>query len=291
MTRLPTKLAELKAAGKPAYLNRHHRPSTRRAQDRTGFPAEKKDDTVTVSVPEDSTALITSDVGVTLGVTGHPAIDIRHALHGCKHNGPARKAKAAGIIQSMACGGQPALIANMGSPRRQVLEALEMETVANGCNLTLHSGGCKLPSRGVWDLLKLLKPTSDGGQLNKKGKYGPKAGNAGRYAKQYKPDRVIGLELGVSTANSIAAKVVDNGVAAAKRDLQAVEKLDDEEGFMLYGRLMTAADSMEMKGLPTSLTHGVAGKREDIEYSDESQAISEFESKKADGVNVVHRKL
>ena len=46
-------------------------------------------------------------------------------------------------------------------------------------------------------------------------------------------------------------------VATAKRDLRAGELLDGEGGFTVWGRLMPAADSLALGGLPLGLAHGV----------------------------------
>ena len=42
-------------------------------------------------------------------------------------------------------------------------------------------------------------------------------------------------------------------VATAKRDLAVGETLDGEGGFTVYGRLMPAADSLKLGGLPLGL--------------------------------------
>ncbi|KAH8888523.1 SAF domain-containing protein [Thozetella sp. PMI_491] len=237
--------------------------------------------------------------------------------------------------------------------------ALEMAAVANGCNLSPPSNGLRFPPCGVWDLPTVLKPESEGGQCEKKGtvevvscmekdgrwvfndlrwgvyvvieapgdyqkecfrQYGLKTDPTGRYAAQYKPYHLIGLELGVSIA-TIMCRGEPTGqtktwagdvVATAKRDLKAGEKLDGEGGFMVYGKLMTAEDSMAISGLPIGLAHGIVLKRDvkkdqglswdDVEYSDKAQAVAvrkemeaifkkEFLARtngKANGVNGVH---
>lgn len=73
-------------------------------------------------------------------------------------------------------------------------------------------------------------------------------------------------------------------VATAKRDLKAGEKLDGEGGFMAYGKLMPAEDSLAIEGLPIGLAHGLVLKRDvkkdaglswaDVEFSEKSQAVS-----------------
>jgi len=84
----------------------------------------------TTCITEDSIAAIASDaVEIVIDATGNPAAGIRHALACCRHGkhivmvnveadclaGPllARRARAAGIIYSLAYGDQPALICEM----------------------------------------------------------------------------------------------------------------------------------------------------------------------------------
>ena len=46
--------------------------------------------------------------------------------------------------------------------------------------------------------------------------------------------------------------------ACAKRDLEAGEILDGEGGFTVWGRLMTAGDSLGIGAVPIGLAHGMA---------------------------------
>ena len=96
--------------------------------------------------------------------------------------------------------------------------------------------------------------------------YGLVTDRTGRYAAMYKPYHLIGLELGLSVA-SVALRGEPTGcatgfradvVATAKRDLAAGEILDGEGGYTVYGRLMSAADSLSQGALPLGLAHGVA---------------------------------
>jgi predicted homoserine dehydrogenase-like protein len=100
--------------------------------------------------------------------------------------------------------------------------------------------------------------------------YGLKTDSTGRYAAQYKPYHLIGLELGISIA-SIMVRGEPTGqtktfaadvIATAKRDLKAGETLDGEGGFMVYGKLMPAEDSLAITGLPIGLAHGIRLKRD-----------------------------
>ena len=209
--------------------------------------------------------------------------------------------------------------------------ALEMAAVANGCNLTPPSDGLLFPPCGIHDLPQVLKPKSEGGQLEKSGtvevvsclekdgrsvyndirwgvyvileapgeyqrecfgQYGLLTDKSGRFAAQYKPYHLIGLELGVSVA-SIMCRGEPTGqtqtfaadvVATAKRELKRGQKLDGEGGFMVYGKLMPARDSLAIEGLPIGLAHGLVLKTDvkkdqklswqDVEFSEKNQAVS-----------------
>ena len=81
----------------------------------------------------------------------------------------------------------------------------------------------------------------------------------------YRPFHLIGLELNVSIL-SAALRGEPTGVAngfrgdvvsTAKRDLKAGETLDGEGGACVWGKLMTAADSLRVGGLPIGLANRV----------------------------------
>jgi predicted homoserine dehydrogenase-like protein len=113
----------------------------------------------------------------------------------------------------------------------------------------------------------------------------------GKYSAMYKPFHLIGLELGISVASvglrgeATGAPVCWQGdvVATAKRDLAAGETLDGEGGYTVYGKLMPAARSLRLGGLPLGLAHGVKLVRpvavgqalswEDVAYDMGSQAV------------------
>ena len=122
--------------------------------------------------------------------------------------------------------------------------------------------------------------------------YGLKTDSSGKYAAMYKPYHLIGLELGISVA-SIAVRGEATGatgewrgdvVATAKRALKAGEKLDGEGGFTVYGKLMTAADSLKQGALPIGLAHDMILKNDipvgnpvrwaDVDYDATKQAIA-----------------
>jgi predicted homoserine dehydrogenase-like protein len=88
---------------------------------------------------------------------------------------------------------------------------------------------------------------------------------SGRYFTLYKRWHLIGLEVGMSVA-SVALRREPTGVpqawnadvvATAKRDLKAGEMLDGEGGYTVWGKLLPAATSRRIGGLPLGLAHEV----------------------------------
>ena len=87
---------------------------------------------------------------------------------------------------------------------------------------------------------------------------------SGRYFTLYKRWHLIGLEVGYSVASVMLRKEptgVAQGfnadvVATAKRDLAVGEVLDGEGGYTVWGKLLPAATSLKMGGLPLGLAHG-----------------------------------
>jgi predicted homoserine dehydrogenase-like protein len=88
---------------------------------------------------------------------------------------------------------------------------------------------------------------------------------SGRYFTLYKRWHLIGLEVGMSVA-SVALRGEPTGVATgwnadvvatAKRDLKPGEMLDGEGGYTVWGKLLPAATSVALGGVPLGLAHGV----------------------------------
>ncbi|MEO7741309.1 MAG: SAF domain-containing protein, partial [Usitatibacter sp.] len=121
--------------------------------------------------------------------------------------------------------------------------------------------------------------------------YGIVTDPSGEYASMYKPSHLIGLELGISVA-SVALRNEATGaatgwrgdcVATAKRALAAGEMLDGEGGYTVWGKLMTATDSLSRCALPIGLAHKVKLKRaipegqvvswDDVDYDAMSEAV------------------
>ena len=95
--------------------------------------------------------------------------------------------------------------------------------------------------------------------------YGLVCDESGNYSATYKPFHLIGLELGISVASAglrgeptgAPSDFRGDVVAIAKRDLSSGESLDGEGGYTVYGRLMPAAESLRIGGVPIGLAHRV----------------------------------
>ena len=95
--------------------------------------------------------------------------------------------------------------------------------------------------------------------------YGVVTDASGRISALYRPFHLIGLELNVSVLSATLrgeATGAPTGfrgdvVSTAKRDLKAGEVLDGEGGACVWGRLMPAADSLRIGGLPIGLANKV----------------------------------
>ena len=99
--------------------------------------------------------------------------------------------------------------------------------------------------------------------------YGFQADPSGSYLALYRPEHLIGLELGVSIA-SVALRGEPTGAATgfradvatvAKRELAAGEELDGEGGYTVWGKQLPAARSLELGALPLGLTDGLTLRR------------------------------
>jgi len=88
---------------------------------------------------------------------------------------------------------------------------------------------------------------------------------SGRYFTLYKRWHLIGLEVGYSVASlalrreptGVPTAWVADVVATAKRDLRPGERLDGEGGYTVWGKLLPAATSAAIGGLPLGLAHAL----------------------------------
>ena len=96
--------------------------------------------------------------------------------------------------------------------------------------------------------------------------YGVVTDSSGRVSALFRPFHLIGLELNVSILSAALRKEATgaatgfrgDAVSTAKRDLRAGEVLDGEGGACVWGKLMPAADSLRLGGLPIGLANRVA---------------------------------
>lgn len=99
--------------------------------------------------------------------------------------------------------------------------------------------------------------------------YGLITNPSGHYSALWRPYHLIGLELGISVA-SAALRGEATGAptdfradvaATTKRDLKPGDSLDGEGGYTVWGRLMTAGDSLGFSAVPIGLAHGLTIKK------------------------------
>ncbi|MCB1540867.1 MAG: Gfo/Idh/MocA family oxidoreductase [Rhodoblastus sp.] len=182
--------------------------------------------------------------------------------------------------------------------------AIEMAAIANACDLIPPSNGLLFPPCGVDDLAHVLRPASVGGALEHNGtvevvsslerdgrpvfrdlrwgvyvvleapnnyaaacfaQYGLKTDETGRFAAQYKPFHLIGMELSISILSAAlrgeptgqSRVFAGDAVAIAKRALKRGETLDGEGGYTVYGKLLPAERSLREGTLPIGLAHHV----------------------------------
>jgi predicted homoserine dehydrogenase-like protein len=115
-----------------------------------------------------------------------------------------------------------------------------------------------------WGVYVVLKARNDYAAACFK-QYGVPTDATGRYAALYRPFHLIGLELSISVLNAALRREATGATqawrgdvaAVAKRALKAGERLDGEGGYTVYGKLMPAAASSEIRALPIGLAHNV----------------------------------
>lgn len=152
--------------------------------------------------------------------------------------------------------------------------AIEMTAVANATGLSAPSDGLLFPPCGVDDLAQALRPRSEGGVLEAKGKvevisslerdgrpvfrdlrwgvyvvfegatqyvrdcfkqYGLVTDSSGRYTAMYKPYHLIGLELGISVLSAALRREATGVATGFRADAVATAKRDLAPGEMLDG--------------------------------------------------------
>ncbi len=152
--------------------------------------------------------------------------------------------------------------------------ALEMAAIANATGLTPPSNGLLFPPAGMDDLAHVLRPQSEGGQLEAKGQvevvsslerdgrpvfkdlrwgvyvvieapndyaaacfrqYGMNTDESGRYSAMFKPFHLIGLELNISILAAALMNKATGTTEAWQGDVVATAKRDLKTGEVLDG--------------------------------------------------------
>lgn len=152
--------------------------------------------------------------------------------------------------------------------------ALEMAAIANATGLTPPSDGLNFPAAGMDDLAHVLRPVSDGGQLEHKGQvevvsslerdgrpvfkdlrwgvyvvieapndyaaacfrqYGMNTDTSGRYSAMYKPFHLIGLELNISILSAALLNKPTGATQGFQGDVVATAKRTLRAGEKLDG--------------------------------------------------------
>jgi predicted homoserine dehydrogenase-like protein len=129
---------------------------------------------------------------------------------------------------------------------------------------SVHRDGSPVKNDLRWGVFVVFEAPNDYAQRCFQ-EYGVVTDASGRVSALYRPFHLIGLELNVSIL-SAALRGEPTGaptgfrgdvVSTAKRDLRAGEILDGEGGACVWGKLMTAADSLRRGGLPIGLANRV----------------------------------
>lgn len=152
--------------------------------------------------------------------------------------------------------------------------ALEMAAISNGTGLSAPEDGLAFPAAGMDDLAHILRPRSEGGQLESKGmvevvtsierdgrpvfrdlrwgvyvvieapndyaaacfkQYGMNTDSTGRYSAMYKPFHLIGLELNTSILSAALLGKPTGSTQSFNADVVATAKRDLKAGELLDG--------------------------------------------------------
>jgi predicted homoserine dehydrogenase-like protein len=129
---------------------------------------------------------------------------------------------------------------------------------------SVHRDGSPVVNDLRWGVFVVFEAPNDYAQRCFQ-EYGVVTDSSGRVSALYRPFHLIGLELNVSILSAALRKEPTGTptgfrgdvVSTAKRDLRAGEVLDGEGGACVWGKLMTAADSLRHGGLPIGLANRV----------------------------------
>lgn len=129
---------------------------------------------------------------------------------------------------------------------------------------SVHRNGSQVTNDLRWGVFVVFEAPNDYAKRCFQ-EYGVVTDSSGRVSALYRPFHLIGLELNMSVLSAALrgeATGAPTGfrgdvVSTAKRDLRAGEVLDGEGGACVWGKLMTASDSLRVGGLPIGLANRV----------------------------------
>ena len=122
--------------------------------------------------------------------------------------------------------------------------------------------------------------------------YGMNTDKSGEFSAMYKPFHLIGMELNTSIFSAALLKLPTGQtkyfkgdvVSVSKRNLKKGEKLDGEGGFTVWGKLIPASTSLNLKALPIGLANDMYLKNDldkdkivtwnDVEFDSNDEIIS-----------------
>ncbi len=164
------------------------------------------------------------------------------------------------------------------------------------CVSSLYRDGSDVPHNLVMGTFVVIEGETDYAQECFR-QYHMLQDKSGQFAALYRPTHMIGLELGISVASAAlrneptGAPMCFNSdvVATAKRPLKAGEILDGEGGYMVWGKQMPAATSLQLGGLPLGLAQGVKVTRDISEGA--RLTWSDVEIDEADNAVKVRREM
>ena len=122
--------------------------------------------------------------------------------------------------------------------------------------------------------------------------YGMNTDQSGEFSAMYKPFHLIGMELNTSIFSAALLKLPTGQtkyfkgdvVSVSKKNLKKGEKLDGEGGFTVWGKLIPASTSLNLKALPIGLANDMFLKKDidkdkiitwnDVEFDSNDEIIS-----------------
>ena len=122
--------------------------------------------------------------------------------------------------------------------------------------------------------------------------YGMNTDQSGEFSAMYKPFHLIGMELNTSIFSAALLKLPTGQtkyfkgdvVSVSKKNLKKGEKLDGEGGFTVWGKLIPASTSLNLKALPIGLANDMFLKNDidkdkiitwnDVEFDSNDEIIS-----------------